>query len=141
MLLPGVPTLFGTTPDSWETPSLSGNIITSESFPRGDFFDQRIDRSLHGARRLVAALVGDDEDAKIVLGHDVDVALRPRYATMMRMVDALQPATGNDFPEVADAELRIERDQRAMRLLYHRPVGQLEPEVLHHFRDSCLHVP
>src|SRR3546814_6529815 len=85
---------------------------------------------------LVAALVGDDEYAKIVLRHDVDVGLGTGHATMMRIVNALQVVAADDVPEIADAELGIEFDEGMMRFRHDRPTGQLEFEVLHHFRSE-----
>lgn len=61
--------------DRRNTPSISVRALTRDVLSRGYSLDQRIDRRLHGGGRVVAALVGDDEYAKVVLRHDVDVAL------------------------------------------------------------------
>src|SRR3546814_17221749 len=59
---------------------------------------------------------------------------------MMRIVNALQVVAADDVPEIADAELGIEFDEGMMRFRHDRPTGQLEFEVLHHFRGSRLYV-
>ncbi|MEN5208539.1 hypothetical protein ABE493_10530 [Stenotrophomonas terrae] len=81
--------------------------MSRKLLPRGDSLYQRIDSCFHGMCGLVATLVGDDEDAKIIFRHDVDVALRAGNTAMMRVVEALQAVAADDVPEVADAELGI----------------------------------
>lgn len=120
--------------------ALLGQPMTGGILPRGDSLNQRIDRRLHGVSGLVTTLVGDDEDTEVVLRDDVDIALRTGHAAMVGVVSAFQAVAADDVPEIADAELGIEVDQRTMGFLYDGPVGQLESQVLRHFRNGCFHV-
>src|SRR5687768_7517678 len=88
---------------------------TRDILPCRYFLDDRIDRRFHGVGSLVAALVGDDEYAKIIFWHDVDVALRSRHAAVVRVINTLQAVASNNAPKIADAELGIEFDQGSMR--------------------------
>ena len=67
-------------------------------------------RAFHGVSSFVSALVGYDEDPKLIFRNDVGVALRTWHAPMVYIVRA-QLAIGTDVPEVANAEVVLKAYQ------------------------------